>query len=201
MTARVDLARRERFDALVGEVYQPLLRYLRRRLPREAGPDAAHDLLGDVLLVMWRRAEDIPEQAATAWCYGVARGCLANAHRAAGRQHRLLGRLRREPTSASSTADQATDDDIDDPHLAEAFSRLSPPDQEILRLWAWEQLPPREMAVALGISANAASVRLHRATQRLRATLRTADKAPPHTGKERRSSGQVEGRQDKEAPR
>ena len=63
---------RERFEALVGAVYVPLQRYLRRRTDAAS----ADDVLGDVLLVMWRRAEDIPDDAPLAWCYGVARGAL-----------------------------------------------------------------------------------------------------------------------------
>ena len=45
---------------------------------------------------------------------------------------------------------------------------------EIVLLWAWEGLPPRDIAVAMGLSANAVSIRLHRVKQRL------ADAAVPH---------------------
>ena len=41
----------------------------------------------------------------------------------------------------------------------------------MLRLWAWEDLRPQEIAVVLGITANAASIRLHRAKGRLAAEL------------------------------
>ena len=53
----------------------------------------------------------------------------------------------------------------------DALDGLPEPDRELLRLWAWEQLPPREIAVVLGITPNAASIRLHRATQKLKAEL------------------------------
>lgn len=69
--------RRAAFDALVVAANLPPLRYLRRRID----PAAADDVLGDVLLVMWRRVDDIPDEAPLTWCYGVARGCLANALR------------------------------------------------------------------------------------------------------------------------
>ena len=36
-----------------------------------------------------------------------------------------------------------------------------------MRLWAWERLTPREIAAVLDITANAASIRLHRAKARL----------------------------------
>jgi DNA-directed RNA polymerase specialized sigma24 family protein len=54
----------------------------------------------------------------------------------------------------------------------EALSRLRPNDQEILRLAEWEDLPPRDIAVVLGCSANAASIRLHRAHRRFEEALR-----------------------------
>jgi len=43
-------------------VYEPLQRYLRRRTDAAA----ADDVLGDALLVMWRRLDDVPPDAALA---------------------------------------------------------------------------------------------------------------------------------------
>ena len=38
-------------------------------------------------------------------------------------------------------------------------------------LWAWEELAPREIATVTGLTANAVSIRLHRAKKRLAAEL------------------------------
>lgn len=146
--------RREAFEALVREAYVPVLRYLVRR----TDPATADDVLGDVLLVLWRRFDDLPDGAHLPWCFGVARGCLANRRRSDDRQRRLVERLASSPVSG---------DPADDPDLDQALERLGDKDREVLRLWAWEDLAPREIAVVLGISANAASIRLHRATRRL----------------------------------
>lgn len=54
-----------------------------------------------------------------------------------------------------------------DPDLLAALTGLSAGDKEVLILWAWEGLEPREIAVVLDISVNAATIRLHRAKQRL----------------------------------
>ena len=161
------------FTGLVEEAYRPLLRYLARR----TDPATADDVLGDTLLVLWRRFDDIPNDATLAWCIGVARGCLANRRRTEQRQLRLVHRL----------AETATDpaEEQQDPALDEALATLKDKDREVLRLWAWERLEPREIAVVLGITPNAASVRLHRATGRLRQQL----------GKSRAAAGQVRGRQ------
>jgi RNA polymerase sigma-70 factor (ECF subfamily) len=148
----------QRFESLVAEVYKPLQGYLRRRID----PDSADDVLADALLVMWRRLEDIPSESPLAWCYGVARGCLANKRRGADRHLKLVRRLanEREPALPS-----------DDPILREALNGLPEGDREVLRLWAWEYLPPREIAIVLGITPNAASIRLHRATKKLKTEL------------------------------
>ena len=61
-----------------------------------------------------------------------------------------------------------------------ALSQLSKSDREIVELSAWEELAPGEIAIVLGISPNAARVRLHRARHRLaeillQTELRTRD--------------------------
>jgi RNA polymerase sigma-70 factor (ECF subfamily) len=68
---------------------------------------------------------------------------------------------------ASQQAPVGDADDETDADLVAALDELSAEDREIVRLWAWEQLAPREIAVVLAISPNAASIRLHRAKRRL----------------------------------
>jgi len=150
--------RRRRFEDLFGEVYEPLQRYARRR----TDPATADDVVADALLVLWRRLDEVPDGAALPWCYGVARRCLANRRRGVDRQTQLVDRLMGERPSAPTEAD---------PVLHEALASLDADDREIVRLWAWEQLPPREIAVVLGISANAAAIRVHRAKSRLTTAL------------------------------
>jgi hypothetical protein len=47
------------------------------------------------------------------------------------------------------------------------MQQLSPSDREVLRLAAWEELTPVELATAVGCSTSAAKTRLHRARRRL----------------------------------
>jgi len=178
----VDAARRARFDALFRDVYVPLQQYARRRTT----PAAVDDVVAEALTVVWRRLDDVPaDDLALAWCFGVARRCLANHRRSEDRRGRLADRLRREPHPPAATeASEA------DPDLAYALEQLSADDRELVRLWAWEQLEPREIAVVLGLSANAVSVRLHRARQRLGDAL---------TGKDGAAAGHVRGGRTEEA--
>ena len=157
MDSGSDSERRRDFEGTVASVYPSLRRYLLRR----ADPATADDVLGDVLLVMWRRADHIPADAPLPWCYSIARGCLANSRRGVARHLRLVRRL-------AATAPAPPTSESDDPELEAALGALGADDREILRLWAWEGLAPREIAVVFGITPNAASIRLHRATSRLR---------------------------------
>lgn len=150
-------SREERFTALVALVSEPLRRYAGRR----ADPDTAQDVLADALLVLWRRLDDVPADDPLPWCYAVTRGCLANATRTALRQRRLAERL------ALVRSRETVEPVLDDADLYDALGRLSERDRELVRLWAWEQLAPHEIAVVLGVTPNAVRIRLHRARAKL----------------------------------
>jgi RNA polymerase sigma-70 factor (ECF subfamily) len=166
-----DHRREARYRALVDQVGKPLARYLGRR----TDPEEARDVWADALLVLWRRLDDVPADAALPWAYGVARRCLANARRARTRRLALVRRVgaQREQQAGldgrPSTEQQPGE--ASDPELTDALSHLSEADQELLRLSAWEDLAPAQIAVVLGTTPNAVSIRLHRARQRLREEL------------------------------
>ena len=147
-----------RFEALVAQVHDPLMRYLRRRTDMHS----ADEVMSDVLLTLWRRLDSIPEPAPLPWCYGVARRALANHRRSTQRRLRLAKRLESEP------AVHGHDDDSD---LAQALATLSESEHELVTLWAWEGLEPREIAVVLETTANAVSLRLARVKKKLAAEL------------------------------
>lgn len=154
------------FEALAGELIEPLRRFLARR----TDPATADDVLADTLLVCWRRRDDVPTAPGEAlpWAYGVARNCLANAQRGVRRQERVAARI----AVVDPPAQTAPGPGEGDGRLDEALAALPERDAELLRLWAWEQLTPAEIAEVLDISPNAASIRLHRAREKLRDQLR-----------------------------
>lgn len=161
---------REVFERVVAEVYEPLQRYLRRR----AAAADLDDLLNDVLLIVWRRIDDVPEDMALPWCCGIARRCLANHRRGTTRRLRLVERV--GATTTTEPALHWTDDG--DAALHDALARLGDTDREVVRLWAWEGFEPREIAAVLGTTPNAVSVRLARIRRRLTVELARQDGGP-----------------------
>jgi RNA polymerase sigma-70 factor (ECF subfamily) len=158
--------RRARFEAVFVQVYEPLQAYAHRRTDAAT----ADDVVAETLLVLWRRLEEAPVDQIVPWAYGVARRCLANQRRGGQRRLALVDRLAGErslPLVDGASNDERTGDDA----LLAALAELSADDREVIQLWAWEQLQPREIGAALGITANAASIRVYRAKQRLAAAM------------------------------
>lgn len=151
----------------MAEVYEPLQRYLHRR----CGPDDRDEVLNEVLLVLWRRADHVPPDNALPWTYGIARRCLANHRRGHRRRLRLVDAVgaaaRPEPgPDWTSAADVA---------LHSALESLGEIDREVVRLWAWEGLEPRDIAEVVGSTANAVSIRLTRSRAALAARIAKSD--------------------------
>ncbi len=110
--------------------------------------------------------------------YGVARNCLANIQRGDRRQVRLAARI----TVVDPPQEAEREPDPPDPRVAAVLAVLRPEEADLLRLWAWEQLGPGEIAEVLGITPNAASIRLHRARGKFLEELRKIDGGAGHEG-------------------
>lgn len=129
--------------------------------------DAVDDVLSETLMVVWRRLDEVPADATLPWCYGVARRLLGNHRRGQQRRLRLVDRLTAEPQNEGDS--QGVDDG--DPYLEGALEELNDQERELIHLWAWEQLEPREIALVVESTPNAISLRLARAKQKLAKSL------------------------------
>ncbi|MFC9842907.1 RNA polymerase sigma factor [Streptomyces sp. NPDC060223] len=172
--------RRARFESLAHVVTEPVHRYLLRR----TAPDMVEDVLSETMLVLWRRIDHVPglgtgslpdRDEVLPWCYGVARGCLANARRADGRRLRLVERLMLAQQPPAAVA-------VDHGDLHAALGALGELDREVVRLWAWEGLAPRQIAEVTGLTSNAVSLRLHRAKKKLADQLKPGRKNAERPG-------------------
>lgn len=153
------------------EVVEPVRRYLARRTDEAT----ADDVLSETLLALWRRVEDVPDEAIP-WSIGIARLQLANAQRAARRRTRLFAKV----ATVDPPQDLPDHAASDTGYVLDAIARLRPIDAEVVRLSAWEDLDLEQIAQVLGISVNAATIRLHRARKRLRDEIGKTTGVPGH---------------------
>ncbi|MCR8578347.1 sigma-70 family RNA polymerase sigma factor [Streptomyces sp. Je 1-4] len=159
--------------------YWAVSRFVARRLDGQALE--VEEVVAEVFSIAWRRRAELPD-APLPWLYGVARNCLANTVRGLGRYRRLLHRLGNHEAAHRRQTVDSPDAERPGSWVHEALARLSPADQEVLRLTAWEELTIEELAVTLGCGRSAAAMRLHRARGRLRTQIermRRRDTARP----------------------
>jgi RNA polymerase sigma factor (sigma-70 family) len=156
--------RQTHLTAALRESSGDILRYLQRRV----GPDDAPDLLGETLLVAWRRIDDLPESPIETrmWLFGLARGMLLNHARGERRRAALVDRIRSHMPRASDAPAADEGDEVRD-----ALSRLRPELAEIVQLVHWEGFRIGEAAEIVGVPAATARSRYARAKLELRASL------------------------------
>ena len=158
----------DRFRRLVHEHSSAIGKYLRRRLYPLTLADL-DDLVEETLLVVWRRIDDVPDEAELPWMIGVARNVLRNARRSQYRRNNFESTLPLSPNGPSAEDLVIADDSVRDALLA-----LNDDDREVLMLNAWDGLDTHALAVALSITTNAAAVRLTRAQARFRERFASA---------------------------
>ena len=152
----------ESFAAVYTRYLPAVSSYLSRRVERAA----VEDLAADVFAVAWRKRATVPTGFELPWLYRTASYLVANHRRRAATGSALVALLR-----GADSAPSAEDIVIGDLSLAEAWRQLRAKDREVLALSVFEDLPIGSIAIALEISANAASIRLHRAKKSLAALL------------------------------
>lgn len=151
------------FEGLYRRHAPAVMAYARRRL---TDAQDSEDVVVEVFGIAWRRRRDLPDDPLP-WLYATAGNVIAHMTRSHTRRGRLGAKLASQPDAAYEP--QSAIDDAEPLRLA--MSRLPESDQEVLRLWAWEDLDGPRLAQALGCSPGTARTRLHRARTRLRTTL------------------------------
>jgi RNA polymerase sigma-70 factor (ECF subfamily) len=163
-----------RHARLWDEHAQRIYRYCFRRT---ADRELAEDLTSIVFLEAWRRRSKVQlaAEAELPWLYGVAANVVRNQWRSQRRYRAALARLSR-PRDEADLAEDAVDHLADQERmqrLVKASESLPQIEQDVLTLCAWEDLSPKQAAVALDVPEATVRTRLHRA----RARLRTLDEA------------------------
>ncbi|HEV2810608.1 MAG TPA: sigma-70 family RNA polymerase sigma factor [Acidimicrobiales bacterium] len=147
-------------EFLFNENFADVWKFVRRRTASAADAD---DATAEVFATACRRHGELPPASERRlWLFGVARYVLANHRRSLARQSKLNDRLKSLRHDASIDLALPPED-----RLLAALSKLSEEDREILILRAWEGLAVTDIAVLLGVTPNAVSLRLTKARRRL----------------------------------
>ncbi len=158
------------FEQIYAEHAGRVLAYAKRRTDDQA----AHDVVAETFLVLWRRMDDAPREPLP-WLLGIARKQVANRHRGDQRRAALQQRARQravlqEGDHADSVAAQLA--------VHAALATLSDRDREAITLVTWDGLSHRQAAQVAGCSTGALAVRLHRARRKLAGALRRLGAGP-----------------------
>lgn len=154
--------------ALFDDHVDAVFRYAARRV----GATEARDVAAEVFRIALERLDTYePERGSPrAWLVGIATNVVRNQWRQERRRLAALGRLDPDDSAPDDTA--AVLDQVDADRrvrlLLVRVGKLSPEDRDMLVLVAWERLPHREVAEALGIPVGTVGSRLHRIREFLR---------------------------------
>jgi RNA polymerase sigma-70 factor (ECF subfamily) len=158
--ARADEALGALFRAHVAQVRG----FVRSRVVQD---DDVEDIIAATFRTAFARLGEIPTAAELAWLFSVARNHVHNHIRSERRRALIIDAIvANRSGDRSSTLAELSNADDESPLLA-ALSSLSDTEREVLELAAWHGMEPHEIAKVMGMTPNAARVRLHRARQRL----------------------------------
>ncbi len=157
----------EGFGELFDRYYDRIYAYAYRRVGSSAGAeDIAACVFEDVLRAI--RRVHWQGKPLAAWLYKIA-------------SRRVVDYYRDEQNHAAqvdertAAEDNAFDRVAEHAAVAAAMTRLSPREQEIIRLSFFDELSAGEMAAALNCTTNSVYVRVHRALRRLKGILEADD--------------------------
>ena len=155
-------------------VYDELQPRIRRYLARLAGPGEADDLSQETFArVSQALAGFRGEAALSTWIYRIATNVAFDRARSPGFQ--LQARTAEPEALAALGTAPAIEQDIASWEMSECVrdyvDQLPADYRTVVVLSELEELPDREIALVLGISLEAAKIRLHRARARLRQML------------------------------
>ncbi len=144
------------------DLFRSYLSETSRFIARRTKAEDVEDLAADLFALARQKSDSIPKGLELPWLYKSARYLISNHNRKNQGRTSILATLQ-EPQSAPSAESIA----LADIELAEAWKGLSTKEKEILSLWAFEGLEPKQLAVALEKSENACAIALSRAKSKL----------------------------------
>lgn len=135
-------------------------------------PDDAEDVAQETFLRAWNHLKRFdPTRPLRPWLLSIASNLASNRRRSAGRYLAALTRaFRNEPTSSVSTEEKSAKH-TEASELWKAVQTLNLPDQQIIYLRFFLDLPVTETAEVLQVAEGTVKSRLSRALERLRSII------------------------------
>ena len=135
-------------------------------------PDDAEDVAQETFLRAWNYLKRFdPTRPLRPWLLSIASNLASNRRRSAGRYLAALTRaFRNEPVSPTSTEERSARH-TESSELWKAVQNLSMPDQQIIYLRYFLDLPVTETAEVLQVAEGTVKSRLSRALDRLRGII------------------------------
>lgn len=165
-----DAPRHDRASAFTA-VYEQNYVAVRHYVAWHCAPGEVDDVVSDAFLVAWRRFDELDPDWTRPWLFGVVKKVLSERRRSSQRAARFIDQLVATRPAATTDLD-AGRLSVEDLELLKAGLQQMPvTDQEVLVLSAWYDMSADDLAVALSITKNNATVRLHRARTRFRTVI------------------------------
>jgi RNA polymerase sigma-70 factor (ECF subfamily) len=135
-------------------------------------PDEAEDVAQETFLRAWDHLKRFdPTRPLRPWLLSIASNLASNRRRSAGRYLAALTRAFRTEPVSGSTIEEKSAQHMEAADLWRAVRKLSLPDQEIVYLRYFLDLPVSETAQVLQIAEGTVKSRLSRALERLRGII------------------------------
>ena len=162
--ARIKASDHGAFKVLFYRYYEPLFRFVARRLPASEAPQ---DVVQDVFARLWQRRAAIKEdQPLKAYLYRIANNLLIDHYR------KLQVRQAYVAQHPETTPTIVPVEHVDlEAHVMIAIEQLPDALREAFVLSRFEELTYREIAALLGVSVKTVESRMSKALKQLRALL------------------------------
>lgn len=165
----------DEFAAVYDRYAGVLFRYASRRV----GEHVAEDVVADTFLAAFQQRDtyDPGRAELRPWLFGILTRTLARHHRTERARYRALARAAADVAVGDASDEAAARVAAQAVHvpLAQALSRLSAGDRDVLLLIAWCDFSYDEVAAAVGIPLGTVRSRLNRARRKVRQALGGAD--------------------------
>ena len=157
---------KEEFEHLFNSYAKSVRAFIwRRSNGLDVGVSSVDDIEADVWSIAWARKESAPTDAELelAWLFQISRHVLANHIRKSVTRRKISNTFHPDEITALA-ADSLV---LLNEEIKEVFEVLNASEREVMALSVWESMKPAQIALVLGLTPNAVSIRLNKARKKI----------------------------------